>query len=154
MSKKNINPSEILENAVNTEITTEQKLFGGAFHVITLISFFTALLAPIIVLLFSNSDGYNVNRIFYQIFNNQSPSQIWKPFVDFSKTGFWAYFSKNIFTPVGVSYVALMVCCSSAFFALIFPAAVFAKQKKWVILFTTLIVMILIALSLSGIIKG
>ena len=128
--------------------------YGNVMYAAGIISCFIALLAPVLILLFPNANILNPTMIFGAIFSGQTSSEIWLTAgVHFEHGTFWPLFRKNLFTPDGFAMFGIALACSSAFWALIPVVGGYAKKKSWFYMLIAVFVMLLIALSMTGLIS-
>ena len=136
------------------KIDKSQLSFGNIVHWITIVSCLISLITPVLILMFPESNLLNPGLIFNAIFEGMRPVEVWEiAGVTFQSGGFWHLFLDNFFTPDGFATFGLVLGCSVALWALIPAAWQFNKKKEYFYLCTSLFVMALIILAMSGLVS-
>lgn len=130
-----------------------QVYFGKTMHYFAIIACVMALCAPLVILLFPDRNTLNPNLLFSAIFQGQTPQEIWYTGSVNFQGDFWPWFWENIGRPDGFAMFAIVLSSSVTLLALIPATICFFKEKKWFYTMVCCFIILLIAFSMSGILR-
>jgi hypothetical protein len=131
-----------------------QLQYGIVYHWIIITSCIISLIAPILILLFPQSNLLNPNLIFNAIFAGNSPTEIWEAAgVSFQTGDFWKLFFGNFFSPDGFATLGVVLGCSVTLWALVPAFLQFIKKREYFYVCVSMFIMTMITLAMSGLAK-
>ena len=136
------------------KIDKSQLYYGEVVHWITISSCLISLIAPVLILMFSEANLLNPTLIFNSIFEGKRPAEIWEAAgVPFKYGDFWKLFISRFFSPDGFATFGIVLGCSVTLWALIPAVWQFTKKKEYFYVCVSFFVMVMITLAMSGLIN-
>ncbi len=131
-----------------------QRVFGESVYWLCIVSAIICMVGPVITLLFVQANVGNPHYIFASIFNGNTAEVVWEEAAgQFPGGHFWLH---NITAGDGFTQLGLVIGCASALPALIATALVMIfkkKERSFVWVFSSLMLVALITISLLGIVN-